>query len=104
VLHQHHDEVFKPVLTSFPWASLLYDLAGVLPERVDFVATLRRVGVIIVFLRSIPHESGSNVRYANGVGDSQARRHRTPEFLVLEVVLLGRDDVGEHSRMLVSIG
>ncbi len=43
------------------------------PERVDFVAALRRVGVILVFLRGIPHESDSNVRYANGVGDSQAR-------------------------------
>ncbi len=75
VLHQHHDEVLKPVVTNFPWVSLrlLYDLADVLPERVDFVAALRRVGVIIVFLRSTPHKTGSNVRDANGVGDSQAR-------------------------------
>ncbi len=61
VLHQHHDEVLKPVVTSFPWASLLYDRADVEPERVDFVPALHRVGVIIVFLRSIPHKSGSNV-------------------------------------------
>ena len=73
VLHQHHDEVLKPVVSRLPWVSLLYDLADVLPERVDFVAALRRVGVIIVFFRGTPHKSGSNVRYANGVGDSQAR-------------------------------
>ena len=53
VLHQHHDEVLKPVVTSFPWASLLYDRAAIEPERVDFVAALRRVGVILVFLRGI---------------------------------------------------
>ena len=37
VLHQHHDEVLKPVVTSFPWVSLLYDRAVIEPERVDFV-------------------------------------------------------------------
>ncbi len=73
VLHQHHDEVLKPVVTSFPWVSLLYNRADIEPERVDFVAALSRVGVILVLLRSIPHKSGSNVRDANGVGDSQAR-------------------------------
>jgi hypothetical protein len=80
VLHQHHDEVLKPVVTSFPWASLLYDRAGVLPERADFVAALRRVGVILVFLRGImlmiPHKSRSNVRYANGV--SVRNNHAIP--------------------------
>ena len=64
-INQHHDEVLKPVVTSFPWVSLLYNRADIEPERVDFVAALRRLGVIIVFLRSIPHKSGSNVRYAN---------------------------------------
>ncbi len=50
--------------------SLLYDLADVLPERVDLVAALCRVGgVIIVFFLGTPHKSGSNVWYANGVGD-----------------------------------
>ena len=51
----------------FNLSSLLYDLADVLPESIDFVATPRRVGIIIVFLRSTPHQSGPNVRYANGV-------------------------------------
>ena len=57
--HQHHDEVLtgKPVAARLPWASLLYNLADVLPERVDFVAALRRVGIIIVFLRSPPRTS-----------------------------------------------
>ncbi len=55
------------------WVSLLHDLADVLPEGIDFVAALRCVGVIIVFLRSASHKTGSNVRNANGVGDSQAR-------------------------------
>ena len=77
VLHQHHDEVFKLVATSLPWpgVSLLYYRTDIESERVDVVATLRpgHVGVILVFLRSVPHKSGSNVRDTNGVGDSQAR-------------------------------
>jgi hypothetical protein len=73
VLHQHHDEVFELVVASIPWVSLLYDRADIEPERVDFVAALLRVGVILVFPRGILHKSGSNVRDANGVGDSQAR-------------------------------
>ena len=40
VLHQHHDEVLKPIVTSFPWVSLLHDLADVLPEGIDFVASM----------------------------------------------------------------
>ena len=42
-----------------------YDLADVLPESIDFVATPRRVGVIIVFLRGPLHKTVPNVRYAN---------------------------------------
>ena len=49
-LHQHHDEVFKLVVTSLPWVSLLYDRTDIESERIDFVATLRHVGVILVFL------------------------------------------------------
>ena len=50
------------------FVSLLNDFADVLPERVDFVAALRRVGIIIVFLRGTPHKSGSNVRYGMQTG------------------------------------
>jgi hypothetical protein len=60
----------------------LYDRADFEPKGVDFAPALRRVGIILVFLRGIPHKSGSNVRDANKVADSQAREQQNQGFFI----------------------